>query len=312
MTAGTGPHATTIELAAPAPLEVAVGADFVLAVKVSCAAGCDLVAIPLEVTTPDGVVVASACHTGPGRAGAVDIALEAPRQPGEHIWTVRSGPHYCAGIRHEEASLTVRIDAVPQATSLAVWAVPSPVVMGQSFTIRVGAKSSAAMALAGGKIEVRDESDAVVARGCLGETPLPETSALYWTEIELPAPPREGMHAWSVTLEPGELALAHERAVTTFSASIVGPPEHRLTITVIEQDTAAPIADAQVRLSAFRAATDPSGLAVVDLPSGVYELSVWKVGYEAPARTITVNENMSVAVAVVSVPEEDPDAAWLM
>jgi hypothetical protein len=25
-----------------------------------------------------------------------------------------------------------------------------------------------------------------------------------------------------------------------------------------------------------------------------------------------VNENMSVAVEVVSVPEEDPDAAWLM
>jgi hypothetical protein len=312
MTAGTGPHATTIELAAPAPPEVAVGADFVLSVKVSCAAGCDLAAIPLEITTPDGAVIASACRAGPGRAGTVDIALEAPRQTGGCIWIVRCGPHYCADIRHEEASLAVRIDAVPHATSLAVWAVPSPVVMGQSFAIKVGAKSSAAMALAGGKIEVRDESDAMVARGCLGETPLPGTSALYWTEIELPAPPGEGMHVWSVTLEPGELALAHEGAATTFSTSIVGPPEHRLTIKVIEKDTAAPIADAQVRLSAFRATTDPSGLAVVDLPRGVYDLNVWKVGYEAPRRTVTVNENMSIAVEVVSVPEEDPDAAWLM
>jgi hypothetical protein len=312
MTAGTRPHATTIELAAPAPPEVAVGADFVLAVKVSCAAGCDLAGIPLEVTTPEGVVVASVCHAGAGRADTVDIALEASRQTGEHIWTVRSGPYHCAGIRHEEASFAVRVDAVPHATSLAVWAVPSPVAIGQSFTIKVGAKSSAAMALAGGKIEVRDESDAVVARGWLGETPLPGTSALYWTEIELHAPLREGMHAWSVTLEPGELALAHEGAATMFSASIVRPSEHRLTIKVIEQDSAAPIANAQVRLSAFRATTDPSGLAVVDLPRGVYELSVWKVGCEAPARTITVNENMSVAVEVVSVPEEDPDAAWLM
>jgi hypothetical protein len=312
MTAGTRPHATTIELAAPTPPEVAVGADFVLAVKVSCAAGCDLAGIPLEVTTPDGVVVADACHAGAGRAGAVDIAIEAPRRTGEHIWTVRFGPRECAGIRHEEASLAVRIDAVPHATSLAVWAVPSPVVMGQSFAIRVGAKSSAATALAGAKIEVRDESDAVVARGCLGETPLPETSALYWTEIELHAPPGEGMHAWSVKLEPGEFALAHEGAATTFSASIVRPSEHRLTIKVIEQDTAAPIANAQVRLSAFRATTDPSGLAAVDLPRGVYELNVWKVGYEAPARTITVNESMSLAVEVVSVPVENPDAAWLM
>jgi hypothetical protein len=312
MTGGARPHATTIELAAPAPPEVAVGADFVLAVKVSCAAGCDLAGIPLEVTTPEGVVVASVCHAGAGRADAVDIAFEASRQTGEHIWTIRSGPYHCAGIRHEEASLAVRIDAVPHATSLAVWAVPSPVAMGQSFTIKVGAKSSAAMALAGAKIEVRDESDTVVARGWLGETPLPGTSALYWTEIELHAPLGEGIHAWSVKLEPGELALAHDGAATTFSASIVRPSEHRLTIKVIEQDTAAPIADAQVRLSAFRATTDPSGLAVVDLPRGVYELNVWKVGCEAPARTITVNANLSLAVEVVSVPEEDPDAAWLM
>jgi hypothetical protein len=312
MTAGTRTHATTIELAGPAPLEVAVGAGFVLAVKVSCAAGCDLASIPLEVATPDGAVVASGCHAGAGRADTVDIALQVPRQTGEHVWTVRSGPHECPGIRHEEASVAVRINAVPHATSLAVWAVPSPMAMGQSFAIKAGAKSSAAMALAGGKIEVRDESDAVVARGWLGETPLPGTSALYWTEIELPAPLREGLHEWSVKLDPGELALAHEGAATTFSASIVRPPEHRLAISVIERDTAAPIANAQVRLSAFQATTDPSGLAVVDLPRGVYELNVWKAGHEAPARTVTVNESMSVAVEVVTVPEEDPDAAWLM
>jgi uncharacterized membrane protein len=81
---------------------------------------------------------------------------------------------------------------------------------------------------------------------------------------------------------------------------------------VIEKDTSAPIADAQVRLGAYRATTDPLGLAEVDMPTGVYDLDIWKVGYEAPTRTVRLEKNMLVEVEALSVHEEDPDAAWLM
>ena len=81
---------------------------------------------------------------------------------------------------------------------------------------------------------------------------------------------------------------------------------------MIEQVTAAPIANAQLRLGAFRAATDQSGLAEVDLPGGVYDLSVWKVGYEAPGRTVELNGNVSIEVEALPLPEENPDTAWLM
>jgi hypothetical protein len=231
---------------------------------------------------------------------------------GEHVWNVVFGPHEVAGIRHDEASLPVRISTVPHTTSLAVWAIPSPVVMGERFAIKVGAKSAAGVALTGGNVRVCDESGAVVANGCLGDTPLPGTSALYWTDIELTAPVREGMYAWSVTFEAQELELPQECASSTFSASIVRPPEHRLTIKVIERVTAAPIADVQVRLGVFRAVTDGAGLAEVDMPKGIYDLNVWKVGYEAPAKTVELNTNIFVEVEVVSLPEENPDAAWLM
>jgi hypothetical protein len=198
------------------------------------------------------------------------------------------------------------------ATSLAVWAIPSPVVAGARFEIMVGAKSSFGAALAGGTIEVCDESAVVVARARLGDTPLPGTGALYWTQLELLAPIKAGLCAWSVRFEPTELELPHEPASSQFSVLIVRPPEHRLTIKVIEKDTSAPIANAQLRLGAYRAATDLSGLAQVDLPKGVYDLNVWKVGYEAPAKTVELNESRSVEVEVLSVPEENPDAAWLM
>ncbi len=312
MAADVHTHATTIEVIEAAPAEVAAGTDIMLKVKVSCAAGCDLGGMPVRVTAADGTVVGSKPGTVAGQDKATDITLEAPRRVGEHTWSVVFGPQDVAGIRHEATPLPVRISTIPHATSLAVWAIPSPVVMGQRFAIKVGAKSAAGVALTGGSVEVRDESGAVVADGCLGETPLPGTSALYWTDIELPAPVTEGMHAWSVTFEPQELELPHECASTTFSASIVRPPEHRLTIKVIEKETAAPIADAQVRLGAFRAATDRAGIAEVDMPKGIYDLNVWKVGYEAPAKTVELDDNVFVEVEVVSLPEEDPDAAWLM
>ena len=311
MTADVRAHATTIEMIEPVPPEVAVGAGIILKVKVSCAAGCDLDGTPVRVTAVEAAVE-SALGTGALRDETAEITLEAPRQAGDHTWNVVCGPHPSAGIRHGETSLPVRIRTIPHATSLAVWAIPSPVAMGEKFGIKAGAKSSAAVSLAGLNIEVCDETGAVVARGRLGAAPFPGTSALYWTEVELPAPAAEGLYAWSVKLAPGELDLPHEHASTSFSVSIVRPPEHRLTIKVIEKDTAAPIANAQVRLGVFRGATDQSGLAQVDMPRGVYDLNVWKIGYEAPTRTVELNRNISLEVEVLSVPEENPDAAWLM
>jgi hypothetical protein len=307
MTADLGPHATGIEVIGPVPAEVAAGADFVLKVKVSCASGCELAGMPVKVAAADGMVVAGEIDDE-----AADITLTAPRRAGETVWNVVCGPHRSADILHEEKSVPVPINIIPHATSLAVWAIPSPVVMGEKFAIKVGAKSSAGVALTGGTIEVCDEADVVVARGRLGATPLPGTSALYWGEITLLARVREGICVWSVKFAPTGLDLPHEPASSTFSVAIVRPPQHRLTIKVVEQMTAAPIANAQLRLGAFRAATDQSGLAEVDLPGGVYDLSVWKVGYEAPGRTVELNGNVSIEVEAFPLPEENPDAAWLM
>lgn len=251
MTADLRPHAPAIEVVGPVPPEVAVGADFVLKVKVSCPAGCELDGMPLKVTAADATVVASAlAHE------TADIALTAPRRTGEASWNLVCGPHESAGILHEATTLPIRIEVIPHATSLAVWAVPSPVVMGENFAIKVGAKSSAGIALTGMTVEVCDEAGIIVARGRLGETPLPGTSALYWSEVPLLAPVGEGVRAWSARFASADLELPHEQASSSFSIAIVRPPEHRLTVRVMEKDTAVPIANAQLRLGAFRAATD--------------------------------------------------------
>jgi uncharacterized membrane protein len=109
-----------------------------------------------------------------------------------------------------------------------------------------------------------------------------------------------------------DLALEHQGATYKFDVMAVPPPEHRLTVRVIERESATPIADAQLRLGAYRASTDASGRAEIAVPQGSYSLTVWKVGYEAPSTSIEVSADLSVEIAVVPVPEENPDAAWMM
>jgi hypothetical protein len=304
-------HSTTIEMIEPAPAEVAAGTAFILKFRAWCPSGCDLTGMPIKIVATDGAFE-SALAAEPGRRGLTEMELIAPRRTGEHTWGLTCGPHEVADIRHDEAAVPIKTIVIPHATSIAVWSIPSPVVTGSRFAIEIGAKSSAGITLAAEYVEVSDDFGAVVARGRLGKTPYPETAALYWANVELAAPAQEGLRTWSVAFEPKESDLPHGGASTTFSVSVVRPPEHRLTIKVIDQRTSAPIPDVQVRLGAYRAVTGPEGLAVVEMPGGIYELDIWKIGHQAPTRPVRLDKTMLIEVEALSVPEEDPDAAWLM
>jgi methionine-rich copper-binding protein CopC len=311
MTAATGAHATVI--AATEPAEITVGDKFVLAVRVSCPAGCDLSRIPIEVAAPDGATIAVAAAAGDTRNGSERrVALVAPSRDGEHDWRVSCAAHDSGGHHHDASQSLVPVRIRPHDTSLAVWAIPSPVVTGQAFAIKVGAKSTAGYDLASMRIAVCDEAGTELASGTLGATPWPGTSALYWRELTLTAPAEAGMYSWTVRFDAADMALAHRGASSRFSIAIVRPPEHRLTVKVIEHASAAPIENALVRLGAYRAATGGSGVAEFMLPKGAYDLDVWKSGYEAPTTPVVIDADLAVDVAITAVPEENPDAAWQM
>ena len=86
----------------------------------------------------------------------------------------------------------------PHTTSIAVWDVPSPVVMSRAFTVKVGLTCSAACALTGQPIVVRDGNGIKVGEGKVGETLSPGTSALYGADVDLVAPGEAGVWSWSV------------------------------------------------------------------------------------------------------------------
>lgn len=196
------------------------------------------------------------------------------------------------------------------ATSLAVWDVPATAVAGERFAVKIGVKSSAGCDLRGRGVAIRNAAGAVIGEGRLGDTPWPGTDALYWTELSLPALAAEGIAAMTAHFSGAGLQPPHADASAQFSLAVVKAPDHMLTVKVVETGSAKPLADAYLRLGAYRATTDQTGSATLRVCKGRYRLHIWKVGYDAPAIAVGIDGDTAVQVDAAIVPEENVDRAW--
>ena len=232
---------------------------------------------------------------------------------------------------------------------MAVWGVPSPVVAGRPFTATVGVKCASGCRLGGMAVVVRDPAGTIVGRGRLGEAPSPGTRALYAAEVTLVAPETEGVQSRTATFagsasggdgasgadtgarstgsgpaaadETGNAGrtatadagaeAAHAGSSSTFSFRAAGPPDHRVTVAVREQEAGAPVAGAEVRVGLYRAATDAGGLAVLDVPAGEYDVWARKAGYEPRPGRVVVTGDVACRIDVAPAPEADDDQMWM-
>jgi hypothetical protein len=305
-------HETNLELSQSVPPEVAVGTEIAVKVKVWCPSGCDLRGGSVTVkAAKETVATAELTECNDGRSETSGLTIKVPGQLGEYAWSILVPRRKIRGVVHKRSSLPISFRTMPHATSLAVWANPSPVVMGNPFKIKVGAKSSGACELKGAQVEIQDETGARIGVGTLGDTPWMETGALYWTEVDLAAPMKEGVISWSARFAPAALKIPHDGSFAEFSFAAVRPPEHSVTVKVIEKDTGVPIANAQVRVGAHRASTDESGLATLKTSSGMYDVIAWKPGYQSPSMTVAVTGDVGVQIEAVVIPKEDPDTRWM-
>ena len=185
------------------------------------------------------------------------------------------------------------------ATSLAVWDLASPVVIGRRATLKVGIACSSGCELAGTRVDVYNETGTRVGGGSLGSAPWPGTTALYWAELDVAAPEVEGEHAWT-------LEASHGHATSIVRLVAVRPPEHRVTLEVIDLGSRVPLAGVELRLGRFRAATNEAGIAHVEVPGGVYEVCAWKIGYDVLSSTVHVtgDTTMYLEAAVAREPEQ--------
>jgi hypothetical protein len=241
--------------------------------------------------------------------GSLTLALRAPDEVKEHrlSLTVASA----LGERERaEGVLPFVLKTIPHDTSLAVWDIPSPIVRGAKFELKAGAKCAASCRLASKIVEIRDETDRVLGSGALGGAVFEGTSALYFTTIELKAPRKLGLTEWAASFAASELKLPHGSATSRFSFVTVAEPEHAVSVKVVNKETKAPIAGAQVRIGVYRAVTDESGAAKVAVPKGKFPLIVTRPGYAMPERNINVAKDIRVRITAEKLPEADPFALW--
>ena len=301
-------HEPQLEISRWFPSEVAAGAELTFQVRVTCPFGCDLRGTEVVVTAPEGPVVTSelvSCDRGINETD--ELMLRAPSEVGHHEWSVRVRPQASEPPAHAGTSLAVPFRTEAHRTSLAIWDVPSPAVTGEPFMVKIGAKCAEECDLRGGKIEVYDGSGDRLTTAEFGEALWPGSDALNWAEVELVAPVGEEVVSWSVGFPAADLELPHRGASAQFGFATTKPPEHRLTVEVVEvvggdgEDggdggASKPVPNAEVSLGAYRASTDESGRAILAVAEGSYELVIWKVGYEAPARVLEVSKDLTVRV----------------
>jgi hypothetical protein len=315
-----------VDLFEALPAELDIGAPFSLAVALTTETGRDLTGTAYNVLQGQETVAAGILppvirfdpdsndydpRNGPiDKRDNVRIALCAPSEIGAFEWTLVLPEQELDCIAFAQAALNFSFSTGEHKTSLAAWDVPSPVVAGQKFSVKIGAKCSACCALTGQQIELRDEKGAVLAAGHLDETVWDQTEGLYWTELEAVAPVHEGFHNYSVALSACDHALPHQSAAAAFSFVTVEPGRHCVNVAIVERETRAPIPEAQVRLGYHRSATDEAGIARFMPPSGIHRLFVWKAEFSAPEQVVEVEQDLDLIVEAEALPKDDPYARW--
>ena len=198
--------------------------------------------------------------------------------------------------------------AADHETSLAVWDAPSPVVAGGRATLKVGITCSCGCNLTGTRIDVYDETGARVGGTDITSGPWPATDALYWAECDVAAPAAEGEHAWDIRAAAPDTSHAAATSVLRVMAS--RPPEHRVTLEVIERGSGAPVGGVELRLGTFRATTDAAGIARIEVPGGAYDVCAWKVGYDLLSNAIHITGDTTIHLDVT--PASQPEQPYWM
>ena len=194
-------------------------------------------------------------------------------------------------------------DAARHDISLAVWDVPTPVVAGRRATLKAGVACAAGCDLTGARIDVYDEIGVRVGGGDTASSPWPGSAALYWAECVVAAPETEGEHAWNIRATVPGASHGQLTAVHRFVAP--GPPEHDVTLEVIDKESGAPVGGVELRLGRFRATTDDAGVAHVEVPGGTYDVCAWKIGYDLQSLTAPVAGDTTIRLEVAVTPEQE-------
>lgn len=188
----------------------------------------------------------------------------------------------------------------PHTTSVVAWDVPSAVVAGERFRMKVGIKCSNDCSLTSKNFAIYDHEGAQIATGTLPGDHWPGTTGLYVAEVELEAPAREGLYTWSVKdprsaprSDRSDVGIPHPEGSISFGVRVVSHPEYLVTVETVDKVSQTPLRGARVVLHPYRAVTDARGVAEVRVAKGAYKLFVSQTRYLTFGLPVEVTADMT-------------------
>ena len=297
-----------------AATELDAGSIMALKVKVSCPSACDLRGKTIRIIAQDAAVKEMEIELGEfdGVVTETDeFVLKAPTKPGEYKWACVFPAQQKDGALHGESSAPFSFIVKSHITSMTVWDVPSPIVVGTKFKLKVGVRCSAVCQLTDSQIEIYDHESNKVATEALGNVAWPNTAGLYWTEVKLEAPGTQGHYTWEARFPTTDPKLPHEEASYNFHFTTASPPEHVVTVEVMTKDTKKPLKNALVTLvpsgtpyTPYRKRTNDRGVARLHVPKGEYRLCVDQGDCKPAETTAEVAEDTRFEVELIYAPED--------
>ena len=237
----------------------------------------------------------------------VHLALQTPATVGTFQWQLMVPAQTIGACDITEARLDLAFATTEHRTSLAAWDVPSPVQAGETFKLKLGAKCSGGCDLRGLQIGAPGQ---LHARANLGPACWPEAEGLYWCEMEIVAPNKEGLHEMGLSFAAEGLPVPHRPAHTTIAFVVTPPASHRVEIELRDRTTGLPIEEAQVRFGPHRKAADARGYVSFDVAAGSHRLFIWKANCEFEESFHDVHRNLTLVIEGLQSPPPSPFARW--
>ncbi len=187
------------------PPEVDAGAEFTVRCQVAVPPGRDHGDLGVSIRNLDEDELAFAELTkSEGQIYVTDqIPLDAPLTEGEHVLRAVLITPEQAGTPHDEVSTEFAFVVKAHAMRLTVWGLPTAIVGGERFTLKVGIKCSCGCNLAGREVSIVNGEGIQVVAGTLKDEVWPGTSTLFFAEVEGQAPLAAGHQTWEAQDPPG-------------------------------------------------------------------------------------------------------------
>jgi len=187
------------------------------------------------------------------------------------------------------------------AVNVVAWDIPSAIVAGETFQMKIGVKCAHECDLANMDFGIFDEKGTQIATGTLPAESWPGTTGLHVAEVELEAPAAEGLYTWSVKSPSTKLGtspgtdgeLTHAEESVSFGVRVVANPEYLVTVETVDGIDHTPLSGARIVMHPYRAVTDEHGIAKVRVAKGTYKLFVSQTRYVTFGLPVEVDADMT-------------------